>query len=168
MSFLIVWVFAIVPLSPSLSHAGKIVGHWETESRTGNDIYFFFGSEGDFFIENKTSWIQGTYIVETDSVPGQVDLYVQDGSNVEDIGKKAHYGYNIHDNILTLSGTPYEKGDRLSTLDTADPSGSFVYIGINDDPRDEDDDKDINDQDNDWVVYANCFVEILSGIHISP
>ena len=167
-AFLLVWTLGTILLPASSSHAAEIVGHWVTKSQTDNDINFFFESEGDFFIENETSWIQGTYIDESDSVTGQLDLYVQDGSNVEDIGKEARYDYDIHDNLLTLSETAHDGTDLPSTLDMGDPTGRYVVIGINTDPTDEYNENDKDDQDNDWVVYANCFVEVLAGIPVSP
>lgn len=166
--FLIVWAMAIVLLSAPLSYAAEIVGHWVTKNQTDNNVYFFFGPEDDFFIESETSWIQGTYIVQPDSVPGQLDLYVQDGSNVEDVGKEARYGYDIHDNLLTLSGTVHDGTDRLSTLEVEATAGRDVFTGINTDPPDEDDENNEDVQDDDWVVYASCFVEVLAGILISP
>jgi len=167
-AFLLVGTFGTILMSVPLSCATEIVGHWETKDQTGNNIYFFFGSEDDFFIENETSWIQGTYIVQPDSFPGQLDLYIQDGSNTEDIGKKALCTYDIHDNLLTLSGTVHDGTAPPSILDVGDPACRNVFIGINTDPDDKDHENDENTQDGDWVVYANCFVEILAGILISP
>ncbi len=167
-AFLLVWTLGTILLPASSSHAAEIVGHWVTKSQTDNDINFFFESEGDFFIENETSWIQGIYIDESDSVTGQLDLYVQDGSNVEDIGKEARYDYDIHDSLLTLSETVHDGTDLPSTLDMGDQKGRYVVIGINTDPTDEYNENDKDDQDNDWVVYANCFVEVLAGIPVSP
>jgi hypothetical protein len=154
MPFLMAWTIAIILLSGPLTHAAEIVGHWLNKNQAGNNIYFFFGPEDDFFIEDEVSWIQGTYTIEPDSTPGQLDLFIQDGSNVEDVGKAVRYLYDIDDDLLTLSGTDPGGTDRLTTLEVADPAGSFVFIGINTDPSDEDDE----DDDITWNVYASCFV----------
>ena len=164
MPFLIVWTISFVLLSEPLSHAAEIVGHWLNKNQADNNVYFFFGPEDDFFIEDETSWIQGTYTIEPDSIPGQLDLFIKDGSNIEDIGKTVRYLYDIHDNLLTLSGTDQGRTDRPTTLEVADPAGSFVFIGINTDPSDEDDE----DDDTIWNVYASCFIRGLASLFGSP
>ena len=155
--FLTVWTIAIVLLSAPLSHAAEIAGHWLTKNQTGNDVYFFFEPEGDFFIEDETSWIQGTYTIQPDSVRGQLDLYIQDGSTVEDVGKTVCYLYDIHDNLLKLSEKDPGGTDHLTTLEVVHPAGSSAFIGINTDPSHEDN-EDNEDDDTTWNVYASCFV----------
>ncbi len=164
MPFLIVWTIAIVLLSGPLSHAAEIVGHWLEKNQAGNTIYFFFGPEDDFFIEDEASWIQGTYTIEPDATPGQLDLFIQDGSHVEDVGKTVRYLYDIDDDLLTLSGTDQGRTHHPTTLEVANPAGNSVFIGINTDPSDEDDE----DDDITWNVYASCFVMRVAGIFGSP
>ena len=166
--FLLVGTFGTILMSAPLSRVSEIVGYWETKNQAGNDVTFFFGSEDDFFIENETSWIQGTYATPLDADPRQLDLFIQDGSNVEDIGKEVRYRYDIYDNLLTLSGTTDDGTDRPTPLDVENPAGSFVIIGVNTDLPDEDFEDHEDNKDGDWVVYANCFVEVLAGILISP
>jgi len=161
--FLIVWAMAIVLLSAPLSHAAEITGHWLTKNQTGNDVYFFFEPEGDFFIEDETSWIQGTYTIQPDSVPGQLDLYIQDGSTFEDVGKTVRYLYDIHDNLLELSEKDYSGTDHPTTLEGVHPAGSSGFVGINTDPYDDEEEEDTT-----WNVYASCFIKGLAGIFSSP
>ena len=157
MLFLIPWTFAMVILSGTLSLATDIAGNWQSTDQTDTGVVlFFFGSEDDFFIEDDTSWIQGSYIIQPDSVPGQVDLYIQDGSNDADIGKTIRYRYHVHDDLLTLFETDQGDIDRPTTLEAMNPAGSSAFIGINTDPPDEDDEKDKDDTN--WNFYATCFV----------
>ena len=98
------------------------------------------------------------HIIQPDSLPGQLDLYIQDGSTNEDVGQTIRYLYHIHDNLLTLSGTGKGGTDHPTTLEVVDPDGSSVSIGINTDPSVKDDEDDEDDEDYNWNVYASCFV----------
>ena len=163
--FLIAGTLAILMLPATLSHAIDITGNWQAADLTDNGaLLFFLGPAGDFFIEDETSWIQGTYTIQPDSVPGQLDLYIQDGSTVEDVGKTVRYLYDIHDNLLKLSETDQGETDHPTTLEVLHPAGSSAFIGINTDPSDEDDE----DDDTTWNVYASCFIKGLTGIFSSP
>ena len=163
-AFLLVWTLGAILLSAPFSHAAEIAGHWLSKNQTGNNVYFFFGPEDDFFIEDETSWIQGTYTIQPDSVPGQLDLYIQDGSTVEDVGKTVRYLYDIHNNLLKLSETDQGGADHPTTLEVVHPAGSSAFIGINTDPSDEEDE----DDDTTWNAYATCFIMGLAGVFSSP
>lgn len=153
--FLIVMALAVVMLPASAAHGTDIAGSWQLTSLTDNRaILFYFGSEGDFFVEDETSWIQGTYTIQPDTVPGTLDLYVQEGYNAEDAGKVIRYRYEIHDSLLTLSDTEQE-ADRPSILDMTDQNGRSGFIVVNTDTYDEDEE---NDDDANWRFYASCFL----------
>lgn len=152
------WTCFIVLLPGSLSHATEIAGDWLNKNPSGDSVFLSFGDVGDFLIEDKTSWIQGSYTIQPDPVPGTLDLYIQDGSKDEDIGKITRYYYHIHDNLLTLSGTDQGGTDPPTILEALNPAGSSSFIGINTDPDDEKDEDDYT-----WNVYASCFVMSLLG-----
>lgn len=155
MPYFMAWTFLIVLLSGTLSHATEIAGNWLAKNASGGSVFLSFGDADDFFIEDETSWIQGTYTRQSDSATGQLDLYIQDGSNGEDVGKTISYFYDIHDNLLTLTGTDPGESDNPVTLESVNQAGSSAFIGINTDPPDEnDEDKD----DTNWNLYASCFV----------
>ena len=158
MPFLIGWTIVIVLLPGPLSHAVEIVGHWVDKNQAGNNVYFVFGPEDEFYVEDETSWIQGTYTIEPDSVPGQLNLYIQEGSNIEDVGKAIRYRYHIQDNYLTLTGANPGGTDHPTTLEALNPAGSTAFIGINTDPSDKVDENDEDKDDYNWAVYASCFV----------
>ena len=114
-----------------------------------------FGDANDFFIEDETAWIQGTYTSQSDAATGQLNLYIQDGSNSDDVGKTMTYAYGIQNNLLTLSGS--DQGGNIPTtiLASVNQAGSSAFIGINTDPNHE---NDKDDDDTNWYVYASCFV----------
>jgi hypothetical protein len=155
--FLLVWTFVFALLLGALSHAAEIAGDWQAEDHAGKRLFYYFGTDHTFFFEDDASWIQGTYTTEPDASSGQVDLFIQDGSHVEDVGKSVRYIYDIHDNLLTLSGTDQGQTQQPTTLEGVNPVGNAVFIGINTDSSDEDEDED-EDDDITWNVYASCFV----------
>ena len=152
--FLLVWTFVFVLLLGALSHATEIAGDWQAEDHAGKRLFYYFGTDHTFFFEGDASWIQGTYTTEPDAASGQVDLFIQDGSHVEDVGRSVRYVYDIHDNLLTLSVTDQDRTHQSTTLEGANPVGNTVFIGINTDPPDEDDKED----EPVWNIYASCFV----------
>jgi len=79
-----------------------------------------------------------------------------------------YFFFGPEDDLLTLSGTVHDGTDRSSTLDIEVTAGRDVFTGINTDQPDENDENNDDVQDDDWVVYASCFVEVLAGILISP
>jgi hypothetical protein len=164
--FRLVWPFIFVLLVGALAHATEIAGDWQAEDRAGKRLFYYFETDHTFFFEDETSWFQGTYSIEPDSVPGQLALYIQDGSHGEDAGKTVRYRYDIHDNLLTLTGMDQDETDRPTTLEVVDPAGSAVFIGINTGPSDKDDEDD--EDDYNWNVYASCFIKGLAGIFSSP
>jgi hypothetical protein len=158
MPYCMAWTFLVVLLSGTLSHATEITGNWLVKNPSGDSVFLSFGDTDDFFIEDETSWIQGTYVIQSDAFPGQLDLYIQDGVNGEDIGKTVRCLYHVHDNLLTLTGTDQGETNPPTTLEAVNPSGSTVFIGINTDPPDKDDENDEDKDDYNWNVYASCFV----------
>ena len=158
--FLNVLTLAIAILSGTVSHAAGITGNWRVTNLTGDRaILFCFGSDDDFFIEDETSWIQGTYSIQTDSTPGQLDLYIQDGSNAEDVGKTVRYRYDMYDHFLTIYGTNPGRTDRSTTIAGAGTAGNAIFIGVNTDPPEDEDD---DDDDAKWNLYASCFITGLA------
>ena len=153
--FLWPWILVIVALSVPFSQATEIDGCWQAED---GGILFFFGPGNTFFVENETSWFQGSYTIRPDTFPGQLDLYIEDGSHGEDPDGKVCYLYDIEDNFLTLTAT-----DPSAAFAAKNPSGRYVTIGINLDSSDEDDDDDSN-----FSLQASCFVRGLSQIFYEP
>jgi hypothetical protein len=154
---LTVWALGTILLSASYCFANEIEGHWLADDPSGNSVIFYFGPESAFYMEDGSSWIQGTYTIRPDTIPKQLDLQIEDGSDVEDVGKEVRYHYNVDVNLLTLS-TP----EHPTALDMENSSDRYVFIGINLDSSDEDDDDDSN-----FSIYASCFVGGLAGIHLS-
>jgi hypothetical protein len=158
--FFVVMTLTIVMLSVTVSHAADITGNWRGTNLTDDRaILFCFGPSNDFYIEDEISWIQGVYSSKPDSVPGQLELFVQDGSNAQDVGKTFRYRYDMSDHFLTLYGTDPGNGDRPTTLAVANTAGNAIFIGVNTDPEDDEDD---DDDDVKWNLYASCFVKGLA------
>jgi len=153
MRLLAVWALGIILLAVPFSHAEGIEGHWLADNPSGNSVIFNFGPEYAFYMEDGASWVQGTYTIRPDTMPKQLDLYIEKGSDVEDVGKEVHYHYNVDVNLLTLSATGHP-----TALDVANPSDRYVFIGYNLDSSDDDDDDDSN-----FSIYASCFVAELTG-----
>ena len=153
--FLLVWTFVFALLLGTLSHATEIAGSWLAKSPSDGSIFLSFGDENVFFLEDETSWVQGTYTRQSDSATGQLDLYIQDGSTAEDVGKRISYFYDIHDSLLTLSGTDQGGNGTPIILESMNQAGSSAFIGINTDASHENDE---DDDDTNWNVYASCFV----------
>ncbi len=149
------WTTLIVLLFGTLSHATEIAGNWLAKKPSDGSVFLSFGEANDFIIEDETSWIQGTYTSQSDSATGQLNLYIQDGSNSDDVGKSITYAYGIQDNLLTLSGTDQGGNDAPTILASVNQAGSSAFIGINTDPNHENDE---GDDDTNWNVYASCFV----------
>lgn len=153
--FLLVWTCVFALLRGDLSHAAEVEGNWLARNPSGGSVFLSFGDADDFFIEDETSWIQGAYTSRSDSDSAQLDLYIQDGSNGEDVGKTISYRYDVHDNLLTLSGTDQGGNDAPTILGSVNQAGSSAFIGINTDANHENDE---DDDDTNWNVYASCFV----------
>jgi hypothetical protein len=161
MRLLTVWALGTILLSASYCFAEGIEGHWLAENPSGNSVLFYFGPEYAFYMEDGSSWIQGTYTIRPDTIPKQLDLQIEDGSNVEDVGKEVRYHYNVAVNMLTLN-TPEYPTSHPTALDMENSSDRYVFIGYNLDSSDDDDD------DSEFTFYASCFVKELAGIDISP
>ena len=153
--FLLVWAFVFAMLIGTLSHAMEIAGDWLAKNPSDGSVFLSFGDANDFFIEDETSWIQGTYTSQPDAVSGQLHLYIQDGSNRDDVGKTISYAYDIQDNLLTLSGTDQGENTPPTMLAAVHQAGRSAFIGINTDANHE---NKKDDDDTNWYVYASCFV----------
>ena len=153
--FLLVWTFVFTLLLGTLSQATEIAGDWLAKNPSGSSVRLSFGDNDDFYIEDETSWIQGTYTRQPDSANGQLDLYIQDGSNGDNVGKTITYAYDIQDNLLTLYGTDPNGNNEPTILGSVNQAGSSAFIGINTDTNHE---NDGDDDDTNWNVYASCFV----------
>jgi hypothetical protein len=158
---LLVWTFVFALQHGALSHATEIAGDWQAEDHAGKRLFYAFETDHTFFIESETSWFQGTYNMDPEAIPGLLDLYVQDGSNGEDVGKTITYVYDIHDHLLTLSRTDPGGNEPPIMLASVNQAGSSAFIGVNTDPPHE---NDKDDNDTNWYVYASCFVmSVMSG-----
>jgi hypothetical protein len=155
MTYFMAWTIFIVLLSGTLSHAADIAGIWLARNPSDGSVFLYFGDADDFFIDAETSWIQGTYTRQSDATTGQLNLYIQDGSNSDDVGKTITYAYGIQDNLLTLYGTDQGENNAPTLLASVDQVGSSAFIGINTDANHE---NDKDDNDTNWYVYASCFV----------
>ena len=148
-----VWVFVVVLLPGRLSHATEIEGHWLAENPSGNSVLFYFGPESAFYMEDGSSWIQGTYTTQSNTMPRQLNLYIEEGSDVEDIGKQISYHYNFDAHLIVLTST-----DQITPLDVESPSNRYFFIGYNLDSSDDDDD------DSEFTFYASCFASSLPPV----
>jgi hypothetical protein len=158
MRLLTIWALGTILLSASYCFAEGIEGHWLAETPSGSSVIFGFGPEYAFYMEDGSSWIQGTYTTQSNTMPRQLNLYIEEGSDVEEIGKQISYHYNIDANLLTLTTT-----ENSTALNVDNSSEGHVFIGVNLDSYDEDD-----DDGSHLVIYASCFIGELAGILISP
>jgi len=103
-------------------------------------------------MEDGLSWIQGTYTIQPDTIPTQLDLHIEDGSDGKNVSKTICYHYNLDADLLTITPT-----EQPTALNVQSPSERYVFIGYNMDSSDDDD-----DDDGEVTFYASCFVGELT------
>jgi len=127
----------------------QLDGDWRTRPRADMEATFIrFDADGSFYIENSTSWYQGTYDVDPHAEHLRLLLDVADGSDTEAIGGRHTYSYEFDKDTLILSTV-----ENQGLLSSQDSTGRAVFIAINYDSSEDDDDDDAN-----FSIHASCFI----------
>ncbi len=126
----------------------ELEGNWRTIRHDGVEAaYLSFGADRSFFIDGASNWYSGSFKLEADDEPSHLILDVEDGSEIERIGKQFVFLYELDEETLTV-----DVSQSSGILEHQGPNARSVYVAINYD-SDEDDD------DEEFSLYASCFIE---------
>jgi uncharacterized protein (TIGR03067 family) len=142
--------------------AAGLAGTWNGQEDTGEPYTFVFtGTDWSLTNDAGDDWQHGTYTLNDNSNPKQLDLYITGSADNQFIAKTALFIYKIEGTIMTLTGG--EPGSDYRPSDFSEGGTTRTFVVSNEDMETDDNSGDTQkcDDCNQARVYINCFVSTV-------